>query len=224
MLSTVHPTLSAESMLENPSFSSFDYDFPTLDDTFDYYLPQDMLTFFNQEGDDDELIFAPLGNIPPPQPEAAGSEEFEEKPNVTSSEDNQTLKPIVEFVGPVTSVVDERKRRRMVSNRESARRSRMRKQKHLENLRNRVNRLRVENRELSDRFRFVSYHLNRVRADTDRLRSEHLMLRHKLANAVRRILMFRQLSSAAAWPCNNINVFLAAAAAASEQFPSLITS
>ncbi|CAN1815317.1 bZIP transcription factor 44 [Linum perenne] len=221
MLSTVHPTLSAESMLENPSFSSFDYDFPTLDDTFDYYLPQDMLTFLN-EGDDFEVI-APLGN-PPPQPEAAGSEEFEEKPNVTSSEDNQTLKPTVEPVGPVTSVVDERKRRRMVSNRESARRSRMRKQKHLENLRNRVNRLRVENRELSDRFRFVSYHLNRVRADTERLRSEHLMLRHKLANAVRRILMFRQLSSAAAWPCNNINVFPAAAAAASEQFPSLITS
>ncbi|CAN0864930.1 bZIP transcription factor 44 [Linum grandiflorum] len=115
----------------------------------------------------------------------------------------------------------------MVSNRESARRSRMRKQKHLENLRNRVNRLRVENRDLTDRVRFVSYHLNRVRADTDRLRSEHMMLRQKLMN-VGRILMLRQLSSAAvastAWPCNNIVFPDPVPSAATENFPSLITS
>ena len=56
----------------------------------------------------------------------------------------------------------------------------MRKQKHLENLRNQVNRLRVENRELTNRLRFVLYHFQRVRTENDRLRSEHAMLRQKL--------------------------------------------
>ncbi|TQD79108.1 hypothetical protein C1H46_035346 [Malus baccata] len=102
------------------------------------------------------------------------------------------------------SVVDERKRRRMISNRESARRSRMRKQKHLENLRNQVNRLRVENRELNNRLRIVLYHFQRVRTDNDRLRSDHVMLRQKLSD-IRRILVFSQLQHfSSAWPCNTI--------------------
>ncbi|XVE82963.1 hypothetical protein DITRI_Ditri16bG0047500 [Diplodiscus trichospermus] len=102
-------------------------------------------------------------------------------------------------------VVDERKRRRMISNRESARRSRMRKQKHLENLRNQVNRLRMENRELTNRLRFVLYHYHRVRTDNDRLCSEYSVLRQKLSD-IRQILLFKQLQqfSSSAWPCNNV--------------------
>ncbi|XP_068313324.1 basic leucine zipper 4-like [Pyrus communis] len=100
------------------------------------------------------------------------------------------------------SVVDERKRRRMISNRESARRSRMRKQKHIENLRNQVNRLRVENRELKNRLRIVLYHFQLVRTDNDRLRSDHVMLLQKLSD-IRRILVFRQHLSSA-WPCDTI--------------------
>ncbi|CAN0917764.1 bZIP transcription factor 44 [Linum grandiflorum] len=111
--------------------------------------------------------------------------------------------------------MDERKRRRMISNRESARRSRMRKQRHLENLRNQLSRLRLENRELTNRLRFISYHCHLVRTDNDRLRSEHSMLRRKLSN-IRQILMFR-LAATPTWPCNNI-------INAAEQFPSLITS
>ncbi|KAK6287724.1 hypothetical protein POUND7_013903 [Theobroma cacao] len=104
----------------------------------------------------------------------------------------------------------------MISNRESARRSRMRKQKHLENLRNQVNRLRIENRELTNRLRFVLYHCHRVRTDNDRLRSEYSMLQQKFWD-IRQILLFKQLQQfSSAWPCNNVT-------AMSEQTPPLIT-
>ncbi|MCI30018.1 ocs element-binding factor 1-like, partial [Trifolium medium] len=43
---------------------------------------------------------------------------------------------------------DERKRKRMLSNRESARRSRMKKQKQLEDLSDEANRLQIENKKL----------------------------------------------------------------------------
>jgi len=100
------------------------------------------------------------------------------------------------------TVVDERKRRRMISNRESARRSRMRKQKHLENLRNQANRFRVENRELSNRLRFFLYHCRSVQTENNQLRSEYDMLRQKLSE-IRQFLVFRQLQPlTSAWPCN----------------------
>ncbi|PRQ48256.1 putative transcription factor bZIP family [Rosa chinensis] len=102
------------------------------------------------------------------------------------------------------SPVDERKRRRMISNRESARRSRMRKQKHIENLRTQVNRLRIENRELNNRLRFVIYHFQRVHTDNDMLRAEHTMLQQKLSD-IRQILVFRQLQHmSSAWPCDTV--------------------
>ncbi|KAL3721927.1 hypothetical protein ACJRO7_034299 [Eucalyptus globulus] len=103
------------------------------------------------------------------------------------------------------AAVDERKRRRMVSNRESARRSRMRKQRHLENLRNQVNRLKVQNRELSNRLRLVLYHCYLLRRSNDQLRSEQSMLRHKLSN-MQQILLLQQLQqqqNIPSWPCNS---------------------
>ncbi|GMP27674.1 hypothetical protein CsSME_00003557 [Camellia sinensis var. sinensis] len=90
------------------------------------------------------------------------------------------------------SVIDERKRRRMISNRESARRSRMRKQKHLENLRNQVNRLSVGNREMMNRLRLVTHHSQLVRRENERLRLESAMLREKLW-AVHQVLLVREL-------------------------------
>lgn len=116
------------------------------------------------------------------------------------------------------SVVDEKKRRRMISNRESARRSRMRKQKQLENLRNQVSRLRTENRELNNKLRFILHHFQRVRTDNGRIRSEFSVLQRKLAD-IRQIMLFRQLqqqfqpTTSTAWPCSAI---------ISEQTPSLI--
>ncbi|KAI3794144.1 hypothetical protein L1987_36771 [Smallanthus sonchifolius] len=80
----------------------------------------------------------------------------------------------------VVNRIDERKRRRMISNRESARRSRMRKQKHLENLRNLVNRHKSGNRELMNRLRLALHHGQILGIENERLRSESVMLRQKL--------------------------------------------
>ncbi|KAA0036398.1 Ocs element-binding factor 1 [Cucumis melo var. makuwa] len=117
-------------------------------------------------------------------------------PVISSSSSENRDEPEALDPGPCepdrkVEVVDERKRRRMESNRESARRSRLRKQKHLENLRNLVNKLKVENRELSNRLRFTIYEVNRVRTENDHLQTEHTILRRKLMCS-RQLLIFRQ--------------------------------
>lgn len=87
---------------------------------------------------------------------------------------------------------EERKRRRMMSNRESARRSRMRKQKHLENLRNQANRLKLGNREQSNRLRLIVYQTQLFRRENDCLRTEAAVLRQRLWD-IRQVLVVRQL-------------------------------
>lgn len=94
----------------------------------------------------------------------------------------------------VVNPVDERKRRRMISNRESARRSRMRKQKHLENLRNQVNRHKTGNRELMNRLRYISQHGQILRQENERLRLESIVLRRKLWD-IHQVLLVRQLQN-----------------------------
>nr|KYP52358.1 G-box-binding factor 1 [Cajanus cajan] len=90
----------------------------------------------------------------------------------------------------------------MFSNRESARRSRMRKQRHLENLRNQVNLFRVENRELNNGLHFLLHHCNRLRTENEWLRSQRTLLLQKLAN-INQLLLFQQLQSfSSAWPCH----------------------
>ncbi|PKU80812.1 bZIP transcription factor 11-like [Dendrobium catenatum] len=94
--------------------------------------------------------------------------------------------------GPVTSAEEERRLKRMISNRESARRSRMRKQRQLEGLRNQLSRLKSENRDLSKRMGTVVHYCQLFRLDNDRLRSESDLLRRRLAK-IHRILFYRQL-------------------------------
>ncbi|KAF9678159.1 hypothetical protein SADUNF_Sadunf07G0005900 [Salix dunnii] len=97
---------------------------------------------------------------------------------------------------------ERRKCRRVIW--EPTRRCRMRKQKHVENLRNLVSWLRSENLELQNRLRSVLYHFHSVRTENDWLQSEHSMLRNKLSE-IRQILMMRQLHQfTSAWPCDNI--------------------
>lgn len=84
-------------------------------------------------------------------------------------------------------IIDERKQRRMISNRESARRSRMRKQRHLDELWSHVVRLRTENHNLIDKLNHVSESHDRVLQENARLREE--------ASDLRQMLTELQLSS-----------------------------
>ncbi|CAK7339721.1 unnamed protein product [Dovyalis caffra] len=162
--------------------------------------------------------FDPVPSVPQSPKPVGSCSGSDESNRLNQNPDNSNTNSGSDDPNPPVSVIDERKRRRMISNRESARRSRMRKQKHTENLRNQLNRLRSENRELTNRLRFVLYHVHSIRMDNDRLRSESSILRKKLSD-IRQILMIRQLQQfTSAWPCNNIIT-------ATEQIaPSLITS
>ncbi|KAJ7953990.1 basic leucine zipper 43-like [Quillaja saponaria] len=80
------------------------------------------------------------------------------------------------------SIIDERKQRRMISNRESARRSRMRKQKHLDELWSQVLRLRSENHNLIDKLNHVSESHDQVLQENARLKEEASDLRQMIAN------------------------------------------
>ncbi|XP_054776126.1 basic leucine zipper 43-like [Prosopis cineraria] len=81
-----------------------------------------------------------------------------------------------------TSMIDERKQRRMISNRESARRSRMRKQRHIDELWSQVVRLRTENHNLVHRLNHVSESHDRVLQENAKLREEASDLRQMVAD------------------------------------------
>ncbi|KAI3796243.1 hypothetical protein L1987_38910 [Smallanthus sonchifolius] len=80
-------------------------------------------------------------------------------------------------------IINERKQRRMISNRESARRSRMRKQKQLDELCTQVMRLRNENHGLMDKLNRFSETHEQVIQENDRLKKETMELRHMLSEA-----------------------------------------
>ncbi|KAG9449744.1 hypothetical protein H6P81_009709 [Aristolochia fimbriata] len=77
-------------------------------------------------------------------------------------------------------VMDQRKRKRMQSNRESARRSRMRKQKHLDDLMAQVAQLRKENNEILSRLSVTTQHYLNVESDNSVLRTQMMELSNRL--------------------------------------------
>ncbi|XP_047342100.1 basic leucine zipper 43-like [Impatiens glandulifera] len=81
-----------------------------------------------------------------------------------------------------TYVVDERKQRRMISNRESARRSRMRKQKHLDELCSQVMRLRMENQSLVNKLNHVAECHEKIQKENVRLKEETSGLRQMISD------------------------------------------
>ncbi|MCD7456742.1 hypothetical protein HAX54_032980 [Datura stramonium] len=77
-------------------------------------------------------------------------------------------------------LMDQRKRKRMISNRESARRSRMRKQKHLDDLMTQVATLRKENNQILTSMNVTTQHYLNVEAENSILRAQLGELNHRL--------------------------------------------
>lgn len=80
---------------------------------------------------------------------------------------------------------DERKKRRMISNRESARRSRWRKKKQLEDLTEELNRSAVENQVLKNELNIVLNQCYLLWRENEQLTSEYVALRTRLSNLYR---------------------------------------
>ncbi|KAL2242150.1 UNVERIFIED_CONTAM: Basic leucine zipper 4 [Sesamum indicum] len=98
---------------------------------------------------------------------------IQSQPSIHSTSSSETNRSLYSL--------EERKRRRMVSNRESARRSRWRKKKHLENLTSEANRLNKENRELKNRLCMIAHDCHLVQRDSNRLLCESFYLQQKLS-------------------------------------------
>ncbi|KAJ6335306.1 hypothetical protein OIU77_025284 [Salix suchowensis] len=77
--------------------------------------------------------------------------------------------------------IDERRRRRMLSNRESARRSRWRKKRHYEDLTQQLNRLEIVNRELKNRLGSILNQSHVLWRENDRLVLESMALKARLS-------------------------------------------
>ncbi|KAG5613372.1 hypothetical protein H5410_024653 [Solanum commersonii] len=80
----------------------------------------------------------------------------------------------------VLMVVDDRKRKRMQSNRESARRSRMRKQKHLDDLMCQVTQLKKENSNILSSINMTTQQYGNVEAENSVLRAQMMELTQRL--------------------------------------------
>lgn len=193
--------MSPETMLVSP--------FPSFEGGFTPWDNQELYSIFESQ----QPARSNSGSIEP-NPNSVNSNSGLKDPNRKPFHSNSGS----EGANREDSAAEERKRRRMISNRESARRSRMRKQKHLENLRNQLNQLRIQNRDLSNRLRSFTYHSHLVNSDNDKLRSEANILRRRLSE-FRKLLFFRQLQRqlSSAWPCNTVITSV------NEQTPSLIT-
>ncbi|KAJ8549168.1 hypothetical protein K7X08_032875 [Anisodus acutangulus] len=77
-------------------------------------------------------------------------------------------------------LMDQRKRKRMISNRESARKSRMRKQKHCDDLMAQVNQLKEENNQIVTNINTVTQLFLNVEAENSILRAQMAELNHRL--------------------------------------------
>ncbi|CAI9786371.1 unnamed protein product [Fraxinus pennsylvanica] len=77
-------------------------------------------------------------------------------------------------------LMDQRKRKRMISNRESARRSRLRKQKQLDDLMAQEAKFRKENNQFISRINVITQHYLNIEADNSILRAQVAELNHRL--------------------------------------------
>lgn len=82
--------------------------------------------------------------------------------------------------GGLQHLMDDRKRKRMTSNRESARRSRLRKQKHLDDLTTQVSQLTKENNQIIYSVSITTQHYASVEAENSVLRAQVAELSYRL--------------------------------------------
>lgn len=94
-------------------------------------------------------------------------------------------------------VMDQRKQRRMLSNRESARRSRMRKQKHLDDLMNQVTQLKAENSQIMTRVNIATQHYAAMEAENSILRTQMMELTERLQSLNSVLHMMEEISGMA---------------------------
>uniref|UniRef100_A0A5B6Z8X3 Putative bZIP transcription factor 15 n=1 Tax=Davidia involucrata TaxID=16924 RepID=A0A5B6Z8X3_DAVIN len=91
-------------------------------------------------------------------------------------------------------LMDQRKRKRMQSNRESARRSRMRKQKHVDDLMAQVAQLREENNHILTSMNITTQHYLNVEAENSVLRAQMVELSQRL-QSLNDILTYRNTTN-----------------------------
>lgn len=117
--------------------------------------------------------------------------------------------------------MDLRKRKRMISNRESARRSRLRKQKHMEELMAQVADLRRQNHQILTSLRATTQHHVAVESENAILRAQEAELSHRLHSLVE-IIGFHDMDAAASWNCLTHPIIMMTAAEASMDLPRLL--
>ncbi|XP_073125784.1 bZIP transcription factor 44-like [Henckelia pumila] len=131
---------------------------------------------------------------------------------MASSSGNSSGSPSIQrsdSEGDFVQVIDQKKRKRMESNRESARRSRMRKQKHLDDLLAQVAQIKKENNQILSDINITTQHFLNVESENSVLRAQMLELSqrlHSLNEILGHINSYAAAASAipaaaAAWSC-----------------------
>ncbi|KAK8585129.1 hypothetical protein V6N13_139068 [Hibiscus sabdariffa] len=100
--------------------------------------------------------------------------------NSTSSSQLQNSGSEVELHLHQMNMMDQRKRKRKESNRESARRSRMRKQQHLDDLMAQVTQLSQDNNQILTSINFTTHHYMNLQAQNSVLRAQVTELSQRL--------------------------------------------
>jgi hypothetical protein len=108
-----------------------------------------------------------------------------------------SLSTLLQNSGSDEDLLDQKKRKRMISNRESARRSRMRKQKHVENLMEQVTQLRKENQHVITSISVTTQHYLKVESENSVLRAQMDEIGHRL-ESLNEITSFLNLNNGAA--------------------------
>ncbi|KAL0017117.1 hypothetical protein SO802_004186 [Lithocarpus litseifolius] len=114
--------------------------------------------------------------------------------------------------GDLQVLMDQRKRKRMQSNRESARRSRMRKQKHLDDLMGQVTQLSKDNNQILTSINITTQHFMNVEAENSILRAQVVELSQRLVSLNEILNFINATSSVGGVYGTHLNTIAAASA------------